>query len=319
MTSTTERDAQQGAPPDGGFAHSVVRYSGDDDFVRRVGGFVREGLDRDEAVLVAEPAPRLAQLRDALGSRAGAVEWLDMYEVGVNPGRIISVWADFVDRQVAAGRAFRGVGEPSWPGRRPAEVEECRLHELLLNAQFGAGPGWQLACPYDLDGLPPEVAAAALRTHPWEYDGGLRSLAHDEADLRRAFEAPLPPPPAEARTLTYDLDGIGAVRTALLEHGTACGAPGDRLDDLLLAGWEVAVNSVRHGGGQGRLRLWREPEAMVAQFEDSGVIADPLVGRLLPPPDSPGGRGVHLAHQLCDLVQLRSSPAGTTVRLVTWL
>ena len=35
--------------------------------------------------------------------------------------------------------------------------------------------------------------------------------------------------------------------------------------------------------------------------------------------DQEGGRGLFLVHQLCDLVQLRSSPSGTTVRLFTWL
>ena len=43
-----------------------------------------------------------------------------------------------------------------------------------------------------------------------------------------------------------------------------------------------------------------------------------LTGRLMPPLDSEGGRGVYLVNQLCDLVQLRSSDAGTTVRVLTW-
>jgi anti-sigma regulatory factor (Ser/Thr protein kinase) len=48
-------------------------------------------------------------------------------------------------------------------------------------------------------------------------------------------------------------------------------------------------------------------------------VADPLAGRLTPAHDQEGGRGLYLVHQLCDLVQLRSSPSGTTVRVVTWL
>ena len=35
-------------------------------------------------------------------------------------------------------------------------------------------------------------------------------------------------------------------------------------------------------------------------------------------PGAVGGRGVYLVNQLCDLVQLRSSEAGTTVRVITW-
>ena len=50
-----------------------------------------------------------------------------------------------------------------------------------------------------------------------------------------------------------------------------------------------------------------------------GHLADPLTGRLTPPLDAPGGRGLYLVNQLCDLVQVRSSPQGTTVRVLTWL
>src|SRR5204862_6614814 len=110
---------------------------------------VRGGLEDGDAVVVAEPAPRLAMLRDALGSDAGDVEFLDMAAIGLNPARIIGVWSTVVDRHLPAGRGLRGVGEPAWPGRRPMELIECQLHELLLNHRFGAGPAWRLMCPSD--------------------------------------------------------------------------------------------------------------------------------------------------------------------------
>jgi anti-sigma regulatory factor (Ser/Thr protein kinase) len=48
---------------------------------------------------------------------------------------------------------------------------------------------------------------------------------------------------------------------------------------------------------------------------DRGRIDDPLAGRGAPVHLRPGGRGLWLVNQLCDLVQLRSSPAGTAVRV----
>jgi hypothetical protein len=50
---------------------------------------------------------------------------------------------------------------------------------------------------------------------------------------------------------------------------------------------------------------------------DSGWIADPLAGTLRPDPDSGmGGRGLWVVHQVCDLVEARSSAnAGTTTRV----
>ena len=48
-------------------------------------------------------------------------------------------------------------------------------------------------------------------------------------------------------------------------------------------------------------------------------MADPLAGRLAPGTEELDGRGLWMVNQLCDLVQLRSSAAGTTVRVHTWL
>ena len=62
-----------------------------------------------------------------------------------------------------------------------------------------------------------------------------------------------------------------------------------------------------------------QDDAAVVEFTDAGYVADPLTGRLTPSPEQEGGRGLFLVHHLCDLVQLRSSPEGTTVRVLTWL
>ncbi len=45
------------------------------------------------------------------------------------------------------------------------------------------------------------------------------------------------------------------------------------------------------------------------------TIADPLAGRQRPAPDAPGGHGLWLVNQICDLVELRSGPAGTSIRM----
>jgi anti-sigma regulatory factor (Ser/Thr protein kinase) len=83
----------------------------------------------------------------------------------------------------------------------------------------------------------------------------------------------------------------------------------------VLAVNELAANSVRHGGGNGVLRLWREDGSLVCEIKDRGIADDPLVGRRQPPPDQDGGWGVWLAHQVCDLVQFRSRQGGTVVRV----
>ena len=296
--------------PVSGFQHDALFYRDEADFVTRVGGFVRAGLAGDETVSVALPRPRLDLLRDALEGEAAAVTWLDMAEIGANPARIIEVWTTTLRASLAAGRHLRGVGEPAYVGRRPAELVECALHERLLDRAFGDGPAWRLVCPYDEEHLPPEVCAGARRTH---------AGPGTDDEHRTAFAAPLPPPSGAVLRGDFRAGDVPAVRRTVRHWAASLGLVPDRVESLELAAAELATNSVRHGGGAGSVAMWTDEDAAVLEFTDSGTVDEPLTGRLLPAPEDDGGRGLYLVNALCDLVQLRSSPAGTTVRVLTWL
>jgi anti-sigma regulatory factor (Ser/Thr protein kinase) len=88
-----------------------------------------------------------------------------------------------------------------------------------------------------------------------------------------------------------------------------------RRSDLVTAVNEVATNSIRHGGGGGLLRVWHEVDRVVCEVSDKGRIEDPLADRRLPVTRSGRGYGLWISNQLCDLVQLRSTPRGSIVRL----
>jgi hypothetical protein len=62
------------------------------------------------------------------------------------------------------------------------------------------------------------------------------------------------------------------------------------------------------------VHIWHTSAEIVCQFHDSGHITDPLAGRFRHGPDD-RGHGLWLVNQVCDLVELRSGEAGTTVRL----
>jgi anti-sigma regulatory factor (Ser/Thr protein kinase) len=85
--------------------------------------------------------------------------------------------------------------------------------------------------------------------------------------------------------------------------------------ELVLAANEIASNSIEHGGGSGVLRLWGEHDRVVCEVRDGGRLDDPLADRRLPAHDGPRGRGLWIANHVCDLVQVRSTPEGTLVRL----
>jgi anti-sigma regulatory factor (Ser/Thr protein kinase) len=106
-----------------------------------------------------------------------------------------------------------------------------------------------------------------------------------------------------------------AVRSLVTAHATAAGLEDFRADDLVLAATELATNSVRHAGGHGTIRLWREDDVLVCEVEDVGRIDRPLAGRERPVPGAPAGRGLWLVNQVCDLVQIRSLPDRNVVRL----
>jgi anti-sigma regulatory factor (Ser/Thr protein kinase) len=309
-----------GEPP-AGFEHEALFYRGDDDFLAGLLPFVREGLEHDEAVVVAEPRARLEQLRDALGDDASSVEFLDMAQIGQNPARIIGVWARALQEHTDAGRRLRGVGEPAFVGRRQAELVECRLHELLLNHAFDGGPPWRLLCPYDEEHLPRAVTRGALHTHPLA--GPPAGRRPNEEYVRdgalEAFTAPLAPPADAVLRGIYGPGDIPATRRTVAQYARRVGLSDEQVEVLELAASELATNSIRHGGGTGTVAMWLEPGAAVVEFSDSGRVTDPLTGRLMPSLEQEGGRGVYLVNQLCDLVQLRSSDEGTVIRILTWL
>jgi anti-sigma regulatory factor (Ser/Thr protein kinase) len=301
----------------GAFRHEALFYGGLDEFRDRMVEFIGSGVDAGEPVLVVVSAAKVAMLEKALGPKARGVQFADMAGVGQNPARIIPVWRDFVARHAGEGRPMRGVGEPAYAERSADEMVECRRHESLLNVAFADSPGWWLLCPYDTETLDPAVVADARRTHPYVMAGGHRagSDCYDAAGTLHSLEQPLPEPPFQPQELPFERRRLADVRGFVSRHAMACGLPAVRIHDLVLAVHELAINSLRHGGGDGVVRLWRDGAAVVCEVRDSGVIDEPMVGRHRPAVEQESGRGLWLVNQLCDLVQVRSSPAGSTIRL----
>ena len=304
--------------PAEGFRHEAFIYAGDDAFVDGVGAFVRDGVAAGEPTLVVVDASKIRRMREALGDDADGALFADMGEVGANPARIIPAWREFVAAHAAPGRPLRGVGEPVHSARTADEMVECHRHEALLNLAFADARAFWLVCPYDTDALAPEVVEDARRTHPAVVEDGVAresALFDGLGAVAAPFSDPLPDPPANAAEHEVHVDALFAVRVFVRAQAVWAGLGANRTRDLLVAINEVATNTVRHGGGRGRLLVWQEPGALVCEIRDEGRIADPLAGRRRPRQGQVGGYGLWLANQLCDLVQVRAYANGGAVRL----
>ncbi|HEY0560262.1 MAG TPA: ATP-binding protein [Frankiaceae bacterium] len=120
---------------------------------------------------------------------------------------------------------------------------------------------------------------------------------------------------AAPHVVAFGADGLPAVRGTCAALALAAGLSRERADELTLAVHEVAANSIRHGGGRGTFSLWTEADRVVSQVQDAGHFRDLRAGETEPDLDREDGRGLWLARQLCDLVQIRSNAGGTTIRL----
>lgn len=307
------------ATTDESYVHEAFFYDGDADFVASSVEFLSEGLSSGEHVVVAVVPEKIEMLRAALRGQAAQVTFIDMAECGRNPARVIQVWADLMEAAALRGSRVRGIGEPIWPGRSGDEIVEGHLHEALLNVAFPPGTRLLLRCPYDVSRLDPEVLRTAERTHPLLVSGQDRGASRSYAPydlVSSAFHDPLSGPPVDIdEEVDYGSGDLSTLRAVVAGLAARHGMPHEMVEALVLSVREIAANSIQYGGGSGRMRGWVAGGSLVCELSDAGHIHESMVGRLRPHPDDEHGRGIWLANQLCDLVQIRSSSSGTVVRL----
>ena len=315
--SSDPRHAHVREPTADGFSHQALFYADEDSFLAGTVPFVREAAESGAAVLVALGPERTALLRGELSGDAEHVSFTDIESVGRNPARLIPLWSAFVDEHAAVGTRLRGIGEPDWAGCSAAELGEFARHEALLNVAFGSGEDWDLLCPYDTSRLDAETVRAAHRTHPVVGDGhGTQPCRDYDASMStQVFHGSLPEPGVPVEELSFGRGELRDVRALVSSRAEREGMGARSTGDITLAASELAANSIRYGDEGGTIRVWREPEALVCEVRDSGRIHDLMAGRIRPRADGIGGRGLWLVNHLCDLVQIRSSALGTTVRV----
>jgi anti-sigma regulatory factor (Ser/Thr protein kinase) len=298
-----------------GYIHEAVLYRGQREFLDSCVPFVSAAATAGAPVLVAVDAVKIEAMRRKLGPDASGVAFVLMTEAGRNPGRVISIWRDFVNR--SGGAPCFGIGEPVWPARDQDELVECQQHEHLLNRAFSAGTPFHLRCPYDTETLGAAVLDEAIRSHPW-LRGSPSNPGYVAKSGSELLQAPIDSAPAGALRAPVSSRSLAALRQAVALEAATAGLPPPRCDDAVLVADELASNALRHGSGPSTLAVWSDAGYLVMEVRDEGRIADPLVGRRRPAAGATRGWGLWLVHELADLVQVRSAPGGGTVVRATF-
>jgi anti-sigma regulatory factor (Ser/Thr protein kinase) len=302
------------AASNGRFRHLALFYRGRGEYLAALCAFIQAGRARGDAVFVAVPERKAQLVRQELGEDSARVTVVDMAELGRNPARIIPAVLAYAGQH--RGQRVCCIGEPIWPGRTEAELQEATRHEALINLAFRGRPVTFL-CAYDSAGLPRSVITDAARTHPAiikdrQEIASARYLGPVEVPPR--CHRPLPRPPAHAEALGYR-DDLRPVRRFIASRAKCAGLTAPRIPDLVIAASELAANTLRHTGGGGTVHVWRTSEEIICQVADTGQITDPLARYQARSDELVGGNGLWVVNQVCDLVQARTGQAGTTTRL----
>ncbi len=320
MVTSSERaieEPERVVPPH--LDHPAFLYGSLEEFVDGMKPYVTAGIENGETVFVVARGDYLPALRAEIGDGADAVWWEDTQEWHPHPSTRLRAFYEFVVEELAAGVTWiRLAGEPVWPVGQPELVREWQRYEAVLNAVLAPFPV-SLVCLYDSGQLDASVLESAQCTHRViRWDGQeAPSVAYVEPeDLLRRWSLQSPPPPSWASLMRIaSLEDLPAARRFLRERARLADVGPDRSMDLSVATTEVLTNALRHGGGDVRLFAWGESESFICQVEDRGRgIVDPLAG-YRPPRDEANGRGLWLARQLVDLLQIVPGLQGTIVRL----
>lgn len=110
-------------------------------------------------------------------------------------------------------------------------------------------------------------------------------------------------------------DDLAQVRELLDDSAAAVGLAEDRAQRFAVAVSEVVTNAIIHGGGTANVMITGQRGVLTVEVSDRGTgLRPPAVPGLVPPTEV-HGRGLWLAGELSDEMEITSSGAGTNVRL----
>ena|SRR5689334_14051941 len=123
----------------------------------------------------------------------------------------------------------------------------------------------------------------------------------------------------EQRTLIDEvvtLSDMQQLRRHLSRLARQAGLPNDRAEEFVIAVHEAVINAIRHAGGRGEVAVVQDDQRrLIAEVSDAGPGTPRSITLTMPPTTAQGGRGLPLAGELADHIEVHSDRHGTTVRL----
>jgi anti-sigma regulatory factor (Ser/Thr protein kinase) len=304
----------------GNSPHALTLFSSTARFVAATLPFVEDGLARDEQIWVWAGQVEAAALHDALGAGAARVRFMGGYGWCAGRPALFGGLADWiVERNGTPSPAVRVLSQPQVDGCPDELVTELAGLEAAVTA-LAPTLGVRFLCAYDESKVSPRALDDALATHP-QLDEAGAITANDESQEPGPFVAsevwrrPLPAPRGQVVDVVQARVHPAGARRVIVDLTHKAGLDRIRALDLGHAVHEVITNAVLYAHPP-RVRFWAEPDRLIWEIRDHGPgIGDPFVGYRLPDPLTRLGRGLWVARRLVDLLQIRSSPTGTTVRL----
>ncbi|GAA2542817.1 ATP-binding protein [Pseudonocardia hydrocarbonoxydans] len=291
--------------------HLAVPFASPDELAARLEPALRAALAAGDRVLAVLADAERDAVTARLGAAAADVEFADPLRVHAVPAFTVAVrWARLA-HDAPAGRVLVVGQHLELPDR---DAEHWPRLDLAIDVAIAGLPITVLcACPAD--------DPATGRTHPrvLTADGPQPGPGY-RPPPEAVVEYPPPPPPDLGPAdvdLAFGLADLSAVRRRVAAAAASAGLSGDPADDLVLAVNELVSNSVEHGPGEGRLRMWAGRGAITAEVADRGRMDVPFPGLVRPPPTGVRGRGLWLASELTDVLQVWSDDTGTVIRAHT--
>ncbi|PPK65069.1 sensor histidine kinase [Actinokineospora auranticolor] len=304
-------------PAERGYDHIALYYANDDELLDASVPFLTEGVDRDEATMIALDGHR-ADLVLAELPHPERVTILRTDAQYIRPAVAIKSYCDMFANLVEGGAsAIRVVGEIPYSALT-RDWDVWSRYEAAVNYAYDHFPVRSM-CAYDTRTTPTAVLRDVAQTHSLVAAGGVQKPNPDyvEPPSFLGRPAPLVPHPLQRRPPTVELtDPTPGEARHVVSAACAGALPSGDLGDLVVSVSEIITNAIRHGSPPATLCLWAGARQVVVAIHDRGPgPADPFAGLVATPGPEGGGYGLWIAHQLCHHVTMTRTDTGFTVRL----